>query len=253
MEMTVVTSQKRAGIGTLSRHEGNMVLNSPLISGLPDGLQDELMQKGELKSYKRGGFLFMDEDPIDYVYYLMSGKAREYYITVDGSDCMRCLHAPGSYVSLHLVLSPEQLYSYSCEVLTGATFFVWRRADLQGILEQEPNLGCKMLKVLSTYVEDSCRKICLCRKNQAVSRVAGYLLSLDNRNRVHFPCCLKRAANTKFANIKPLNFSANDVCLARETFSRALSLLQERNLIFIDQGDVNILDVEGLKKVSGGL
>jgi CRP-like cAMP-binding protein len=97
----------------------------------------------------------------------------------------------------------------------------------------------------------SCRHACLCRKTLAVSRVAGYLLSQHRglccpENRT---CPLERIPTT--LNISPMALTANELCLARETFSRALSQLQRNNLIRISHGEVELIDIGRLKQVSG--
>jgi len=252
--MALVTTEFKMKISQsyLSKSENGMLMASKIFSGLSSPLQQELLQIGDYKTYKRGEFLFMDNDPIDHVYYLFSGKIREYYCTGDGADCLRNLHSPGSYVSLHMAMSPEEVYPYSCEVIRNTTVFAWRAAEFKQLVSQQPELSQRIMQLLSSYVEASCRKICLCRKSQAVSRVAGYLLSIDKDNQEGCPCYLRLTGSKPTANIRPVNFSASDVCLARETFSRAVSLLQDQNLIKIDQGHVDILDVEGLKRVSEG-
>jgi len=152
-----------------------------------------------------------------------------------------------------MAMSSEEVYPYSCEVISNATIFAWRASDFRRLVSRQPELSQRILQLLSSYVEASCRKICLCRKSQAVSRVAGYLLSIDKDNQEGCPCYLRLTGGKRAANIRPVSFSASDVCLARETFSRAVSLLQDQNLIKINQGHVDILDVEGLKRVSEGM
>ena len=100
-------------------------------------------------------------------------------------------------------------------------------------------------------MERSCRHTCLCRKSQAVSRVAGYLLS-----RHRWLCCRRAAACptgnvVATLNLRPMAITASELCLARETFSRALSQLQRQNLIRVAQGEVELIDIGALKQVSG--
>ncbi len=236
----------------ISVEENKMLMASPLLSGHAPALQEGLLQMGEYRSYNRGEFLFMDNDPIDYVHYIFSGKMREYYCSGDGSDCLRCLHTPGSYISLHMAMSQEQVYPYSCEVIRRSTIFTWKAKELKQIIAEHPELSQRTLQLLSGYVEASCRKVCLCRKSQAVSRVAGYLLGLDEGYHTGCPCYPSLSGSRSKANIRPFNLTASDVCLARETFSRAVSQLQEQNLIAVHQGQVDILDPVRLKKVSEG-
>lgn len=239
--------------GGLSSVECNMLMRSPLIEGLPKPLQDELVAKGRSRRYQRGEYLFMDGDYVDYVFYLFSGKVREYFATTDGADCLRFLYVPGCYISLHMAMSGTRMYPYSCEVLRSSDVYMWKVPELDKLVAEYGELSRRMLTVLSSHVEASCRKLCLCRKSQSVSRVAGYLLSLDSGSQSGCAHFVRSFQTNVVANIKPVNFAASDVCMARETFSRALSLLQERNLIRVEHGHVRILDVEALKRVSDGI
>lgn len=235
----------------LSKYDKMVLLHSPLFHDVDQKLTDELIAGGTLRTWKKGEYLFFDEDPIGKIYFVFSGKMREYYSNGDGNECLRQLHGPGGYISLHLIFSQEIRHTYSCEVVSEASCFVWDITDLQEILNRNPEFGCRVGMVLGNYLEASCRKICICRKNQAVTRVAGYLLSLDMNAQGGCVGTLKLAKPRALANIKPVGSTANEVCMARETFSRAISTLQGRRLISVRQGEVEIIDIEGLKKVSG--
>lgn len=231
----------------LSGKEKNLLADSPLLQGLSPELQEELVRAGTVRTLRRGEFLFMDGDPVQSVYYLLFGKLQEYYCGEAGEMCLRRILQPGSYISLHLFFTEQQTYTYTCEAVTGARYFFWTSRDLQEILMREPCLGVKAAGILSGYVEKICRLNCLCRKPQAVSRVAGFLLRVSRRT----PESSAESAPPLPVDLRPLGLTASTICLARETLSRALSSLQEKEVIRIKNSTVDILDLDALKRISG--
>lgn len=251
MYNTASVKNKIINIPGLSFQDKTFLLGSQLINGLPDTLQTQLLKIGISTSIKRKELLFMAGDAINYIYFIFSGKVKEYYTTETGEDCLRSILVPGSYISLPLVFSKQQTYSYTCEAVSEVRYFKWGMKDFMTILHREPSLGFKVSCILSCCIENSCRLQCLCRKTQAVSRVAGYLLRQCNPLYLS-PAFHSKDKHLKFkADIRPIEQTASDICLARETFSRALSSLQKKNYILVKNGIVEILDVDALKEMSG--
>lgn len=226
---------------------------SPLLEGLPGYLQETLAQLGKVRSLKKGELLFMAGDPVDTMFYLFSGKLKEYFSTEGGEVCLRRIILSGTYVSLHSMFIGPSIYSYTCEAVRPTEYVAWKSRHFLELLGREPALGLRVAAVLSGYVEDSCRLQCLCRKTQAMPRVAGFLLRQAGLTRCGRPDGCHKACRREplQANIRPLELTASNICLARETFSRALSVLQENGYIRTRGGVAEILDIEGLKRISG--
>lgn len=227
------------------------LIYSPLFDGLSFDLQNELLINGKVKSFKKGETLFMDGFPVNAVYYLISGKVKEYFCNSNGDDCLRRIFIPGNYVSLHQIFMKVDEYTYSSEALNSVSCYVWRADYFIKLLQREPILAYQSARLLSDYMESSCRLNCICRKTQATSRVASYLLSKHNSRCNETRCHCHRNNTRRQVDIRPQSLSAHDICLARETFSRALSSLQENNLISLNNGIVELLNLEGLKEISG--
>jgi CRP-like cAMP-binding protein len=152
---------------------------------------------------------------------------------------LRCIQIPGSYISLHMTFTETRRYSYYCEALNPSTCFSWDAEFFLRLARQEPSFGFHVAAAMSGYFEDSCRLNCICRNPQAASRVAGYLLHR----------CANRAKMS--IDIRPVGLTAHDVCLRRETFSKVLASLKKKNIIRMQKGIVEILDIDELKKISG--
>ena len=250
MEMKTALPRKTGPAGPSIKLK-QYLTTSPLFRGLAPELQGRLADMGRVFTVKKGQMLFMAGDPVDWVYYLMSGKLKEYYTTEAGEFCLRRILQPGSYISIHIMFCGREEYSYNCEAMGAATCFKWRTRELMTLIRQEPEISVQAAAILSNDIENSCRLQCLCRKTQAVQRVAGYLLRQCN------PCYMNchggcpGAAHLPQANIRPLDHAAKDICLARETFSRTLSSLQQQKIIRMESGIVKIMDIDALKKISG--
>jgi len=250
MNYTAKIRKNKGLITGVTSKDQTRLLESPLLNPLTPVLQNDLLRTGAIHSLKKGELLFMAGDSVDSIYYLLSGKLKEYYSTEAGEVCLRRILIPGSYISLHLIFTQQQTYSYTCEAVKHSRYFTWKTKEFWKILMQEPSLGLQVAAVLSCYIENSCRLHCLCRKTQAVPRVAGYLLRQCNPILQNSLCSCKNKPYFQ-ANLRPLELSANNLCLARETFSRALSSLQEKHFIRMKNGVVDIIDPDALKRISG--
>lgn len=247
-----IAEGKEKQVSGLSMTDLECLKYSPLINGLPEGMAKDLIENGIVRSYKKGEFLFMAGDPLDTVFFIMSGKLKEYYSTEMGDICLRRILLQGGYISLHSIFSNRPYHTYTCEVVHATVCFSWKTKFLFKHLTREPELGLRVAQILSGCFETSCRLNCLCRKPNVESRVAGYLLRQCNDCPTEVFCSCPRHGSRTQADIRPLNLTANDICIARETFSRILSSFQTMDLIRIQHGMVEILDIEALKKISGG-
>lgn len=226
------------------------LLCSPLLAGLDADKQEELISLGSTRELKRGDFLFMDGDPVDSIYYLLTGKAREYYCNGSGEEFQRRLAHPGCYISLHNVLNREKRHTNSCMALTSVCAFSWQALAFVTYLRLHPDIGLAVATTLSRSFESSCRRNCLCQKAGARNRIAGYLLS-KLCLQCEQPCGCSREAHSHHIDLRPLTHAAEDINLARETFSRTLVSFQDEGIITCRRGMVVIHDVDALKNLSG--
>lgn len=234
----------------LSAEQRECLLASPLLASLNAAKQEELISLGSIRKWKRGDFLFMDGDPVNAIYYLLTGKAREYYCNGSGEEFQRRLAHPGCYLSLHNVLNREKRHTNSCMSLTPVCVFSWQASAFVAYLRRHPEIGLAVAITLSRLFESSCRRNCLCQKAGAKNRIAGYLLS-KLCLQCEQPCGCGQEVNVHHIDLRPLNHAAEDINLARETFSRTLVSFQDEGIISCRRGMVVIHDVDALKNLSG--
>jgi CRP-like cAMP-binding protein len=234
----------------LSAEQRECLLASPLLAGLDVVRQEEVIALGCIRKWKRGDFLFMDGAPVNCIYYLLNGKAREYYCNGSGAEFQRCLAHPGSHIGLHNTLNREARHTHTCAALTPIVAFAWQASSFIGYLRRHPEIGLAVATILSRSFESSCRRNCLCQKTGARSRIAGYLLS-RLCVQCEQPCGCSREAHPLHIDLRPLTHAAEDINLARETFSRTLSVFHDEGILSCSRGMVIIHNVDALKNLSG--
>lgn len=227
------------------------LLNSSLISGLAPDLQNELVGIGSPCKWEKGEHLFMDGDRVEKFYYLFSGKVREYYFNSSGEEFLRRVVYPNNYISLHNVFNITGSYTYYGEALNPTTAFSWPVAAFMEILYRNPALGLQIAIVLSTIIEHSSRQNCLCRKARSSQKVAGYLLSKQRSCSNDIGCDPDTTECCRRVDLRPISLAAQDVCMARETFSRILISFQKNNIIRNNRGVITILAIDLLKEICG--
>lgn len=245
MSTVYALKQHQQGIDS---QDTRLLQKSALLAGLEPSQQEALLACGRKISKKKGEFLFLDGSEIDSVYYVMAGKIREYFTNPDGGECLRRISSTGQYLLLRQLFDDNKVHEYSSDTITTTTLYCWRAKELKTMVSRVPALACSVGKILAADSEQLCRHLCLCRKSNAVSRVAGYLLS--RHQAATKALSLSHSGKEISVNLKPIGISAGDICLARETFSRALSTLQQQELIRVSCGMAILTDIKGLKRLS---
>ncbi len=232
----------------LSLKEENLS-NSPMFRNMPKEVVLALFQNGYTRKLKRGQYLFFDGEEVRRLYYVQTGRIREFYSPSQGREYLRRILMPGDYISLHQMLNEEHAYTYSCSALIETKLFAWNINEFRELLGKFPALALRVAQITSSCMEISCRQHCLCRKPKAIARVAGYILSKQDqiRRNLDFDGQTCIAVRT---DLRPMESTAGELCLVRETFSRALSTLQKQGLIKLQRGIVEIVDRDGLREIS---
>jgi CRP-like cAMP-binding protein len=225
------------------------LLRTPLLQNLEADIQQQLQLMGSVRTLRKGEYLFLEGEAISSFHYVITGRIKEYYPAGGGGQCLRRIALPGHYLSLHQLFSGRINYSYSAMAIASARCWSWPTSLFHDLMHREPTLALQVARLLSENVEHSCRHACLCRKSRALSKVAGYLLSKNRQMAQQLRMMGGREPRIRI-DLRPLELAAAEICLARETFSRALSCLDERDMIRVEYGVVELLDEEGLKQIS---
>lgn len=228
------------------------LLHSVLLRYLGEELAAHIVQSGRCYKKSRDTFLFMEGDIHQHVFFILQGKIKEVYTTSGGDEILRAISEPGYFVALYPTLCLDRTCLSSGISLGEIEYIAWDCEAFATIIREHSELSLRIAILLGDYMESICRKVCLHRKPNSLCRVAGYILSKSMEQ----PGCplmhFGDGANIRYqVNIAPIGLAATEVCLARETFSRAISKLQSHGAICNHSGQIQILDIEVLKDISG--
>lgn len=214
---------------------------------VPLGLNVEDMHalEGAIKSHRqlsKGDFLYRVGDPFRALYAIRSGSTKTCEIAADGSVQITGFHLPGELLGIDAISSEQ----HPCDVMALETTEICELpfARLEALARELPGLQHQLFRIMSREIMDEEMQLLMLGRMKAEERLATFLLSFSRRYQRlgHSPRDLR------------LPMSRQDLGdylgLALETVSRLFSRFQEDQLISVQGRSVQLLNLDGLKKVS---
>jgi CRP-like cAMP-binding protein len=226
-----------------------LLTSSLLFQGLGEERRRDLAALGKLRQFRRNEMLFMAKNRVDHFFFILSGKVKEYYIGEDGEEYVIRISRPGEYLGLPALFLPDGYHTSFAEAvcpLTAASFCVPSFLSIAG---HDPALNRNLLTLMSCRLECTRRQRCFDQKMTAMCRVANYLLDQTDGRFMETGCSCKVCCCQRI-NLLPLNLSAREIGLARETLTRILSRLKQEGVIDLDRGHVQLLDRQALEDLA---
>lgn len=197
----------------------------------------------ESGTYDRDQTIFCEGDPANSIRIITAGMVRIVRMLADGRRQIIGFLQPGDMLGL----APAGSYLYSAEAVTPVALRRLSRAQLDMLLEQDPDLRRRLLAATATELQVAQDQMVLLGRKTAVERLASFLLA-QARRRMPEPedhCCMElpmtRADMADFLG------------LTTETVSRAVTRLKTERLIRLHAGQVvEILDVAALTDLADG-
>ena len=209
----------------------------------------DLSKMAQRRKLQRGQLLFMAGAPVEQFYFILSGKIKEYYIGNGGEECIIRVSHPGEFLGLPALFLSEGNHTSYAEAVGSLQVAVFRVPPFLELLERETALNRNLLTLLSYRLECTRQQRCFCQKMSAECRVANYLLNQSD-NRFHDSCHHCGCCPTPVVNLQPLNLSAQEVGLARETFTRILKRFKQEGIIAMQRGQVEFLNRQAIEQLA---
>jgi CRP/FNR family transcriptional regulator len=211
---------------------------------LPCGLTGRDAERVEEAIYtrrrvKRGESLYRSGDDFSSLYAVRSGFFKSTVMLDDGREQVTGFHMTGELMGLDGISSG----AHSCEMvaLEDSEVCVIPYGRLQELSRDMQSLQLQFHKVLSREIVREHGVMLLLGSMRAEERLAAFLLNLSQR-------FLARGYSQTEFNLRMTREEIGSYLgLKLETVSRAFSRFDDEGLISVQQRNVRILDVEGLK------
>jgi CRP/FNR family transcriptional regulator len=223
---------------------GNCRLNSiclPLALESDDIAQlDSIIQRS--KPLQKNQHLYREGDDFQSVFAVRSGTLKAYRTTDDGREQVTGFYFPGEIVGMDGIAN--NAHASSAKALETAAVCEIPFSSLEKLSAMMPNLQRHFFQLMSHEITEDQQLITLLSKNSADERVAALMLSISGRN------ARRKLSATQFRLPMSRVDIGNYLGLTVETVSRVFSRMQKMDVLRVDNKEIEILDIEGLRKMA---
>jgi CRP/FNR family transcriptional regulator len=224
----------------LSPTDWRIVAEAALFCDLPPETTINIIAPARETIVGRGTVLFRQDEPAPGCYLVLTGKIKHTILAPCGRECVLRVSGPGDPLGLTAMFNDGH-YRVTAEAITPARLLLFPRGPFLDHLAREPAFTRAVLGVMAALTDCNERRIYCQRMLPGTARVARYLL--DNGHPEPFGATLR-------CELKPLQLTAAELGIARETMHRILDALARRGAISYRQGVVRILDEHTLDTIA---
>ncbi|AOB26403.1 MULTISPECIES: oxygen-responsive transcriptional regulator Btr [Bordetella] len=202
---------------------------------------DELVK--ERVRVERGKSLYELDDPLDAVYGVRFGSLKTQLEDSSGQQQITGFHLPGEIVGLDGML--EGKHVSSAVALEDSEVCVIRLPEIDRVSTQLPSLQQQFRRLMSREISRSHQMLATVGAMRSEQRLAAFLLNLSQRY------AALGYSSTEFVLRMSREEIGNYLGLTLETVSRLFSRFGREGLIRINQREVRLIDLPGLKQLIG--
>ena len=193
--------------------------------------------------FNKGDYLFHQGEPFESIYIIRSGSIKIYVLTGDGQEQVTNFQFSGEVLGFSGLSTGT--YSVSAVAMETTSICKISFADLEELSLNSSVLRQDIYSIMGRELQQFETMIMTLSKKTSEERVAGFLLKISD----HYE--QQGYSATCFRLPMSRNEIGNFLGLAVETISRVFSKLQKRSLIQVNGKEIELLDREHLRTISG--
>jgi CRP/FNR family transcriptional regulator len=201
---------------------------------------DDIIQRS--RPLQKNQHLYRKGDDFTSVYAVRAGSLKAYRTTEDGREQVTGFYFPGEILGMDGICN--NTHASSAVTLETSSVCEIPFASLSNLSVQMPNLQRHFFQLMSREITEDQVLITLLSKNSAEERVAALLLSISSRN------ARRKLSATHFRLPMSRIDIGNYLGLTIETVSRVLSRMHKLDILRVDNKDVEILDMQGMRAIA---
>ncbi len=213
----------------------------PLFKELSDKELEPFIKIALTRLYKQKMYVFMQEDPLDRVFFIHSGKIKIYKTDFSGKEQIVSVLEPGEMFP-HAGFFREGNFPAHAEVLEEANLIVLPIDKFEETLIANPELCIKLFKVLGEKIVDLQGRLEAQVLHNTFEQIVLLLIRLCQSNGEQ--AGNKYQLTTQFTNRE----LANMIGTSRETVSRTINHLKKKNYINLCENGFYLIDRDALEQ-----
>ncbi len=198
------------------------------------------------RAVEEGAFFFMQDDPAEYLYIMLSGRAKLCQIAPDGQQVnLRTLN-PGQLFGAVGAIDPLATYPACAQAIEDSAAIAIRSDQFRKLLEEHPHLSFGLMKLMTGYIAEMQNRYREMATEKVEQRIAHVLLRLAGQLGVR----------VEEGVLIELAFSRQDLAemagTTLFTVSRVLSAWEKQGLISTGRERVMLTNPHGIMRIAEG-
>jgi CRP/FNR family transcriptional regulator, anaerobic regulatory protein len=220
-----------------ANHQGNCIKKVPIFSNLTMEEMVEISMTTTQREYKKGESIYLEGEPSENLFVIHKGKVKISKLSEEGKEQIIRILYEGDFMG-ELSLFTQSPFMNNAEALETTSVCIVNGKELSRLIEKNPSISLKIMKELSSRLENTERLIESIGLGNVEQRVAEILLKMSD--------------DTGVVN---LSISKRDLAahigMSQETLSRKLSSFQEEGWIRQEgQRKIIIINRASLERIS---
>ncbi|WP_043933646.1 Crp/Fnr family transcriptional regulator [Bacillus sp. EB01] len=201
---------------------------------------EELVKIAQARNFKNKMYVFMQDDPLDRVFFIHSGKVKIYKTDSAGKEQIVSVLEAGEMFP-HAGFFRKGNYPAHAEIIEEAQLVVIPINEFEKVLIAYPELSIKLFKVLGEKIVDLQERLEAQILHNTYEQIVLLLLRLTKSNGVELGDLHR--LTTQFTNRE----LANMIGTSRETVSRTVNHLKKKKFIEQDDSGFYLINSEALQ------
>ncbi len=202
---------------------------------------------GIQRAVEEGSFFFFQGNPAEYLYILLTGRAKLCQIATDGQQVnLRTLN-PNQLFGAVGAVDENATYPACAQALEDSSAIAIRSADFRILLEKRPHLSFGMMKLMTGYIQEMQNRYRESVTEKVEQRIARVLLRLAGQS----------GKRVDEGVVIELSFSRQDLAemagTTLYTVSRILSAWERQGLIATGRERITLTNPHAVMRLAEGL
>lgn len=212
----------------------------PLFRDLSEEEMDAISHLARVRNYKKNMIIFMEGEPGEALYFVISGKVKVTKTTSDGREQILHILQHGD-VFAEVVLMDGGPYPATAEAIEAGQIGMLMNQDVETLIRSNPDIAIKLLRIMSKRLRMAQGQVRDLALKDTYGRLAGMLLMLGREHGQETPEGIRIDLPLSRQEL------ANLIGTTRETVTRVLSDLKKYKCLELEKQAIIITDQNKLK------
>lgn len=208
-----------------------------IFKGLTGEELDRVVEIMGIREYKRNEVIFLEGDPGDCFYLVLSGEIRIFKLSSDGREKTLALIGAGDFFG-EMALIEAKARSASAGTLTKARLAVLHRDHFNQLIFEHPEIALKMIVQLAERLRQANQQIESLAFQDVRERLIHFLLQYATETEKGTCVVSRKVTHQEIANL---------IGSSRESVTRMLGQLQDEGYITFDGKMIVVFDRDRLE------